>query len=118
MPHPLASARVRSDRPLHPLELSILMVLLDGPNYGSRIVEEVEERAVGGAKLYPANLFRRVRDLLARGLLAECAGPEGADPRRTYVELTPEGRAAARRSAEQLRALVREAVGRRLLPDF
>lgn len=104
-------------RSLHPLELRILMVVLDGPSYGSNIVRELEARAVGGPKLYPANLFRRIRDLLARGLLVECDGPEGADPRRTYVRLTPKGLGAARTEAERLRDLVREAVGRNLLPE-
>lgn len=118
MSQPQAPGQGRSERPLHPLELRILMVLLEGPSYGSLIVEEVEKRAAGGTKLYPANLFRRIRDLLARGLLTECERPEGADPRRTYVQLTPEGKAAARQSAEELRSLVREAVGRRLLADL
>lgn len=105
-------------RPLHPLELRILMVLLEGPSYGSSIVRELEARAERAAKLYPANLFRRIRDLLARGYLEECDGPDGVDPRRTYLCLTPEGLAAARSAAEQLRDLVREAVGRKLLPEF
>ena len=118
MADPAGAGRGRTDRPLHPLELRILMVLLEGPNYGSRIVAEVEAGAAGGPKLYPANLFRRIRELLSRGLLAECEGPEGSDPRRTYVRLTEEGKVAARQSAEELRALVREAVGRRLLPDL
>jgi len=104
-------------RALHRLELRILMALLDGPNYGSRIVREIEARCEGESKLYPANLFRRIRDLLARGLIEECDGPEGVDPRRTYMRVTPEGRAAAQAAAEQLRELVREAVGRKLLPE-
>ncbi len=101
--------------PLHPLEFRILMSLLDGPSYGTRIVEEVEARE-RGATLYPANLFRRIRDLVGRELLEECAPPEDADPRRTYVRLTRTGRAVARAEAVRLRELVREAEGRDLLP--
>ena len=101
--------------PLHPLEFRILMALLDGPSYGTRIVEEIEARE-RGAKLYPANLFRRIRDLMARALLEECAAPEGADPRRTYVRLTRTGKAVARAEAERLRDLVREAERHDLLP--
>jgi DNA-binding PadR family transcriptional regulator len=103
--------------PLHPLEFRILMALLDGPSYGTRIVEEIEERERGRTKIYPANLFRRIRDLLARELLEQCAAPEGADPRRTYVRLTRTGRAVARAEAERLRELVREAAGHDLLPE-
>jgi DNA-binding MarR family transcriptional regulator len=102
--------------PLHPLEFRILMALLDGPSYGTRIVEEIEARERGQTKLYPANLFRRIRDLMGRELLEECAGPEYADPRRTYVRLTRTGHAVARAEAERLRELVREAEGRDLLP--
>lgn len=112
-----SSKGANESRTLHPLELRILMALLEGPSYGSSIVREIEQREGDVAKLYPANLFRRIRDLLARGLIEECAGPEGVDPRRTYVCLTPEGRAAARAAAEHLRDLVREAVGRNLLTE-
>ncbi|HKJ02082.1 MAG TPA: helix-turn-helix transcriptional regulator [Longimicrobiales bacterium] len=102
--------------PLHPLEFRILMALARGPSYGTRIVEEIESREPG-AKLYPANLFRRIRDLLARGVLEEATAPEGADPRRTYVRLTAMGRAVARAEAHRLRALVAEADAHELLQE-
>jgi len=103
--------------PLHPLEFRILMTLLDGPSYGTRIVEEIEARERGRTKIYPANLFRRIRDLMGRELLEECAGPEDADPRRTYVRLTRTGRSVARAEAERLRDLVQEAARHDLLPE-
>lgn len=102
--------------PLHPMEFRILLSLLDGPSYGTAIVEEIEAREGPGSRLYPANLFRRIRDLLARGLLEPCAGPEGADPRRSYLRLARRGRAVARAEARRLRDLVAEATDRRLLP--
>jgi len=106
---------IRDFLPLHPLEFRILLALLRGASYGTRIVEEIEEHEAGRTKIYPANLFRRIRDLLSRGLLEECEAPEGADPRRTYVRLTPTGRAVARAEAERLRELVEEAVAHELL---
>ncbi len=108
---------IRRHLPLHPLEFRILLALLEGPSYGTRIVEEIEEREVGRTKIYPANLFRRIRDLLSRELLEECAAPEGADPRRTYVRLTRTGRAVARAEAERLRELVAEAIDHELLSE-
>jgi len=102
--------------PLHPMEFRILMALLEGPSYGTAIVDEVEAREGPGTHLYPANLFRRIRDLLSRGLLEPCASPEGADPRRSYVRLTRRGRAVARAEARRMRDLVAEATDRRLLP--
>lgn len=113
---PLRRASPHEHLPLHPLEFRILMTLMDGPSYGTRIVEEIEERERGRTKLYPANLFRRLRDLLARGLLEECASPAGADPRRTYVRLTAGGRAVARAEAARLADLVAEAARHDLLP--
>lgn len=69
------------------------------------------------ATLYPANLFRRIRDLLGRGALEETAAPEGSDPRRTYVRLTELGRAVARAEARRLHALVSEADAHDLLQE-
>jgi DNA-binding PadR family transcriptional regulator len=105
------------DRPLHPLELRILMALVEGPSYGTRIVEEVEARESGRIKLYPANLYRRIRDLLTRGLLEEAEAPAEADPRRSYLRITPLGRAAAREEARRFHELVEDATRLRLLGE-
>lgn len=102
-------------RPLHPLEFRILLAVLDGPSYATRIVEEIEERERGRMKIYPANLFRRIRDLLAKGLLEECASPEGADPRSTYLRPTAKGHAVARAEAQRMNELVAEAARHDLL---
>jgi DNA-binding PadR family transcriptional regulator len=103
--------------PLHPLELRILMVLTRGASYGTAIVEAIEVQEGSGARLYPANLFRRIRDLLGRELIAESEAPEGTDPRRTYVDITPLGRAVAEAEARRLQALVRDAIGHDLVPS-
>lgn len=102
-------------RLLHPLEFRILLVLAVGPSFGTRIVEQIEARETG-IRLYPANLFRRIRDLTGRGLLEESPAPQGADPRRVYLALTALGRRAAEQEAARLRSLVDEAVGADLLP--
>ena len=107
----------RQHLPLHPLEFRVLLALMDGPSYGTRIVEEIEARVGARETIYPANLYRRIRDLLRHGLLEEAAAPAGADPRRTYVRLTGEGRAVARAEAERLRDLLDDAVGHHLLPE-
>lgn len=100
---------VASHLPLHPLDFRILLALLDGPSYGTRIVGEIEAREGGRQRIYPANLFRRIRDLLAKGILEESPSPEGADPRRTYVRLTSLGRGVAVAEGRRLRELVAEA---------
>jgi DNA-binding PadR family transcriptional regulator len=104
--------------PLHPLEFRILLALLDGPGHGYRIVQEIEAREPG-AKIWPANLYRRIRDLLGKGLIEETAAPKGEepDPRRTYVRLSVLGRRVATAEARRLEALVADARAHRLLPD-
>lgn len=111
-----AAERTTSDLlPLHPHEFRILMAVSGGPSYGTEIVRGIEA-AEDGTKLYPANLFRRIRDLLERGLLEGCPTPEGADPRRSYVRLTRRGHAVAQAEARRMQALVREAMSLDLLP--
>ena len=97
--------------PLHPLEFRILLVLLDGPAHGYRIVKEIETREKELSSIYPGNLYRRIRDLLAKGLLEEAAPPTGldADPRRKYFAPTSLGEAVAKAEGQRLQTLVREA---------
>lgn len=96
--------------PLHPLEFRILLVLLDGPAHGYRIVKEIEAREKDSGSLYPGNLYRRIRDLLGRGLLQEVSPPSGveADPRRKYFAPTGLGEAVAKAEGRRLETLVRE----------
>lgn len=97
--------------PLHPLEFRILLVLLDGPAHGYRIVKEVEARESEISGIYPGNLYRRIRDLLSRGLLEEVDAPTGtdADPRRRYFNPTSLGTAVAKAEGRRLVNLVRDA---------
>jgi hypothetical protein len=103
--------------PLHHHDFRIILALLSGPSYGTRIVREIEACEKGSAKLYPANLFRRIRDLLVRGLVEECDPPAGADSRRSYIGLTQLGHAVARLEALRLEGLVEEARAQRLLSE-
>jgi DNA-binding PadR family transcriptional regulator len=104
--------------PLHPLEFRILLVLLGGASHGYRIVKEIEERE-GGGRIWPANLYRRIRDLLAKGLIEETTVPRGevADGRRSYVRVSALGRRVAQAEARRLAELVADARAHRLLPE-
>lgn len=112
MPRP---RRAEDFLPLHPLEFRILLALLDGATFGTRIVQAIEAAEPGHGRLYPANLYRRIRDLMSDGLLEATPAPRGADPRRTYVRLTRMGHAVARAEAGRLRDLVADATRHRLL---
>ncbi len=107
-----------TSRPLHPLEFRILMGLQEGPRHGYSIVKEVEAAEGEGRRLFPANLYRRIRDLTSRGLIEETDPPEGGEmegrPRR-YFRLTERGVEVARAEAQRLQQLVVEARERGLL---
>lgn len=105
------SPRITGLLPLHPLEFRILLVLLDGPAHGYRIVKEIESREKTLPSIYPGNLYRRIRDLLAKGLVEDADPPESADSdsRRRYFRPTALGEAVVRAEARRLEGLVREA---------
>ena len=114
----MAEPRSVSDHlPLHPLEFRILLSLLDGASFGTRIVEHIEAAESGTRPLYPANLYRRIRDLMSDGLIEEAPAPKGADPRRSYVRITRRGRGVAKAEARRLQALVGDAIRHRLLAE-
>jgi DNA-binding PadR family transcriptional regulator len=99
-------------QPLHPLELRVLLVAADGPVHGYRIVKAIEELEGGRLTLYPANLYRRIRDLTARGLLEEVSPPPNDEPGgrpRTYFEITKLGREVVREDVARMQDLVRHA---------
>ena len=103
--------------PLHPLEYRILLILLGGPSHGYAVVQEIEDREANLGTIYPANLYRRIRDLLSRGLLEDADPPESEleDSRRRYFRLTEMGRAVVEAETGRLRNLLEEARDRGLL---
>jgi DNA-binding PadR family transcriptional regulator len=100
-------AEARSFLPLHPLEFRILLALLDGPRHGYEIVRGIEAEG-GHGRLYPANLYRRIRDLLASELIEEVEVEAAADRRRRYLRATRLGRNVARLEARRLKQLVQD----------
>jgi DNA-binding PadR family transcriptional regulator len=104
--------------PLHPFELRILLVLAEGPAHGYPIIKAIEERDGSWKRVLPGNLYRRLRDMLARGLVEEVDAPAGTPDderqRRTFA-LTELGRRVAVAEARRLDALVAHA--RRVLRE-
>ena len=115
---PEAATEARDFLPLNPLEFRILLALRDGCLHGYAIVKDVEARS-DGDKIFPANLYRRIRNLLATGLLAEAEAPPDAatDDRRQrkFFRLTPLGLEVAKAEAERLQGLLAEARDKALL---
>jgi len=94
--------------PMHPLEFRILLALGTEPRHGYAVVKEVEQASPAGTKVFPANLYRRIRNLLRRGLLEEATG-EDSDPRRKYFVVTPLGARVVRAEVTRLRDLLSQA---------
>jgi len=95
-----------------------MLVLTEGPAHGYRIVKGIEDAARGGT-VYPASLYRRIRDLGAKGLVEECPAPRHVPAeeaqRRTYYRPTGLGFEVARAEAERMQSLISDARTRRLL---
>lgn len=109
MPH-----EVETFLPLHPEAFRILLVLHDGPLHGYAIVKELERDPGRPGRVLPANLYRRIRTLLAQGLLEETESPPGDEQnedveRRRYFALSPMGARVARAEAQRLDGLLAEA---------
>jgi DNA-binding PadR family transcriptional regulator len=99
--------------PLHPFELRILLVLAaEGPSHGYPIIKSIEEKDGTWKRVLPANLYRRLRDMLARGLVREVdvvdGAPEDDRQRRTFA-LTELGRRVAVAETHRIEALLNDA---------
>jgi DNA-binding PadR family transcriptional regulator len=101
--------------PVHPLEFQALLVLMEDNLHGYGIAKEIERRETGLGKILPTNLYRRLRDLVAKGLISEASGTDEGN--RKLFSITPFGREVARAEAQRLAALVRMARRHSLLPS-
>ena len=97
----------RSFLPLHPLEARILLLLSEGEAHGYRIVKEIERRDASWTTVFPANLYRRLRDLLAKGMIevVRNARDESGRSRRTF-RITKLGAEVVAEEGKRLEALV------------
>lgn len=104
--------------PLKPTMFDVLLVLLGGERHGYAIVKAVE--AASGRRIEPGNLYRTLRTMRARGLIAETGrrvDPSHDDQRRRYFRVTGLGRQVARGEAQRLARQVAAARARRLLGE-
>jgi DNA-binding PadR family transcriptional regulator len=98
--------------PLHPEAFRILTVLHERELHGYAVVKELERDPGRPGKVLPANLYRRLRTLLAQGLILEVEAPtdeSDADERRRYFAISPLGRDVARAEVQRMEGLLLEA---------
>jgi len=112
------SSEVLAVLPLKPTMFEILLVLAGEDLHGYAIVKQLEERSGGALRLEPANLYRTLRTMIDRDLIAETdRRPDTKldDQRRRYFHITKFGREVARAEAGRLERLVEDARKQRLL---
>ena len=106
--------------PLTPAMLDIVVALADDELHGYAIMREVRRRTDGRKRLAPGTLYRSLRQMQERGLVAESdERPEASldDERRRYYRLTDLGRRVAVAEVERLEGLVQAARSKGLTPS-
>ncbi len=106
--------------PLTPAVLDIVVALGDEELHGYAIMQEVRWRTGGQRRLAPGTLYRSLRQMHERGLVAESEErPEAdrEDERRRYYRLTDLGRRVAVAEVERLEGVVRAARSKGLAPS-
>ena len=106
--------------PLKPVEVELLLALVDEERHGYGLVQEISERSEGVVRLEPGNLYRVIKRLLADGLVQESTrrAVGDSDERRRYYRITPLGGRVIRAELHRLRSLIasrpaRQALARR-----
>ncbi|MEP6691799.1 MAG: helix-turn-helix transcriptional regulator [Gemmatimonadaceae bacterium] len=105
---------------LKPVDLLILTMLATGERHGYGIRQDIIDLTDGAVRLEAGNLYRSIGRLMDDGLVDESGRRPAAgadDERRRYYKLTPAGRRALAAELLRLRALVRFAESRKLLPQ-
>lgn len=112
-------ANDRSNAPLTPAVLHILLALSERERHGYGIMKQVEADSQGKVKMGPGTLYGSLGRMIEAGLIRESdkkIDPALDDERRVYYEITALGEAALAAELERYREVV--AVARRLTPSL
>ncbi|MBK6486069.1 MAG: helix-turn-helix transcriptional regulator [Gemmatimonadetes bacterium] len=107
----------RTHLPLKPVDLVLLLTLVEGEQHGYALATEIAERTDGVVRLEPGNLYRVIRRLVDDGLVdVSQKRPVAAldDERRRYYRITALGERVAALEVQRLRALVSSRAARAL----
>jgi len=94
--------------PLQTLEFRVLLVLMNGDLHGYGIAKEIERQDASLGKIFPTNLYRRLRDMAERGLIDHLPATVNGETKREF-RLTKLGRRVAQEEAKRLESLVLDA---------
>lgn len=93
----------------------ILLTLAEGDRHGYAIMQEIDRRTAGAVELGPGTLYRSIKQLVDRGMIAETESEPSAGKQRRSYALTESGRRRAEMEARRLQGLVEWAESARLL---
>ena len=106
-----------SERPLPPHWFQILLALANRDLHGLGIMNDVLAQTSGQMRLWPAMLYRNLRQLERAGLVEEIDAPRNAETgggRPRFYGITPAGRRACAAEADRLAGFVRMARQKKL----
>ena len=91
---------------LRPVEVHILLSVVDRARHGYAILQEAEARTGGRPGFEIPTFYRAIRRLRDAGLIRAAAGDPDADERREYWAATRLGREALEAELERLEVMV------------
>lgn len=107
----------RTQLPLKPVDLLLLLALVEGEQHGYALARQLAERTDDMVRLEPGNLYRVIKRLVDDGLVAVSQRRPVAeldDERRRYYRITPFGSRVASLEVQRLRSLVASPAARAL----
>jgi DNA-binding PadR family transcriptional regulator len=110
----------KSNPPLTPAVLHILLTLSTQQRHGYAIMKEVESDSQGKVKMGPGTLYGSLGRMIDAGLIREIdkrVDPEMDDERRIYYKITALGQATLRAELERYREVVVIARKKQLAPN-
>src|SRR2546425_9280378 len=114
-------AKNKSNPPLTPAVLHILLALSTQERHGYGIMKEVESDSQGKVKMGPGTLYGSIGRMIEAGLIRESdkrVDPEMDDERRIYYKITGLGQATLAAELERYREVVAVAKQKRLTPSM
>ena len=111
--------RNKSNTPLTPAVLHILLALSTQERHGYGIMKQVESESHGKVKMGPGTLYGSIGRMIEAGLIRESdkrVDPEMDDERRVYYKITGLGREALTAELERYREVMAVARKKQLAP--
>ena len=107
----------KSNAPLTPAVLHILLALSREKRHGYGIMKQVESDSQGKVNMGPGTLYGSIRRMIDAGLIHEsdnAIDPDMDDQRRVYYEITGRGQQALAAEVQRYREVVAVARRKRL----